>query len=217
MFPDRLDEEGKSKGWTTSIIGSEVSVHGGSTPSTSEPSYWNGELNWATPKDLSGLASPVLLETERKITHAGLARIGSGLLPVGTVLLSSRAPIGYLAIAQVPVAINQGFIAMVCDKSLSNLFVWLWTKANMEAVKQKANGSTFQEISKSNFRPLPIVLPTTPILTAFDELTRPIYNRIVANEVASLSLAQMRDLLLPKLMSGEIRVSDVEKVAEAVL
>lgn len=216
LFPDRLDDEGKPEGWAASTIGQEVEVVGGSTPSTKVPAFWGGDIAWATPKDLSSLSTPVLLSTERQITEAGLAQIGSGLLPVGTVLLSSRAPVGYLAIAQIPVAVNQGFIAMVCKKRLSNVFVWLWTQANMEAVHQNANGSTFQEISKANFRPIGVTVATTEILRAFDEVAMPLFERIVANEKESRTLAATRDFLLPKLMTGEVRVKDAEKqVGEA--
>jgi len=216
LFPDRLDEEGKPEGWTHSTIGQEVDVVGGSTPSTTEPRFWGGEFAWATPKDLSSLSAPVLLRTERKITEAGLAQIGSGLLPVGTVLLSSRAPIGYIAVAQVPTAVNQGFIAMICRRRISNTFVWLWTHANLEAVHQKANGSTFQEISKSNFRPISITVAAHAVHHAFDQMARPLLDRIVSNEKESRTLTVTRDLLLPKLMSGEIRVRDAEATLEAV-
>ena len=168
-------------------------------------------------EDLSGLTSPVLLKTERKITNLGSARIGSGLLPVGTVLLSSRAPIGYLAITQMPVAVNQGIIAMVCDKNISNLFAWLWTEANMGVIKQKANGSTFQEISKSSFRPIPIILPPMVTLASFDTMVQPLYKKILVNEIASASLAEMRDLLLPALLSGEVGIRDAERAVETVL
>lgn len=212
LFPDRLDNLGKPEGWTSSTIGQEVEVVGGSTPSTKEPAFWGGDVSWATPKDLSSLNTPVLLSTERQITGAGLSQIGSGLLPVGTVLLSSRAPIGYMAIAQIPVAVNQGFIAMICNRRLSNVFVWLWTQANMEIVHQKANGSTFQEISKSNFRPIAATVPKGEVLRAFDEAVTPLFDRIVANEIESKALATMRDFLLPKLMSGEVRVKDAEKL-----
>ena len=111
LFPGRLvdSELGETpKGWEVSEIGREVEAVGGSTPSTKEPAYWiDGRRHWVTPKDLSALSSLALLETKRKITDAGIKTISSGLLPVGTVLLSSRAPIGYLAIAEVPTAVNQ--------------------------------------------------------------------------------------------------------------
>lgn len=217
LFPDRLDEQGKPEGWEVSTIGDELRVVGGSTPSTKEAELWDGGINWATPKDLSNLSSPVLLDTGRTISKSGLAKISSGLLPVGALLLSSRAPIGYLAIAEVPVAINQGFIGMICDKRISNVFAWLWTLENMEAILAKANGSTFQEISKGNFRPLPVIVAPAPVLLAYDAIAKPLYQRIADNERESRTLAQTRDLLLPRLMSGELRVADVDQVPEAVL
>ncbi len=217
LFPERLDDEGKPEGWRRSTIGSEVIVCGGSTPSTKEPVYWEGgEHHWATPKDLSALTFPVLLDTDRKITDAAIAKISSGLLPVGTVLLSSRAPIGYLAIAEVATAINQGFIAMKCDGALPNVFVLFWCRENMDVILGNANGSTFQEISKSNFRPIPVIVPPEPILNAFRERADPLYRHIVENERESRTLAQLRDTLLPKLISGELRIADAEKFLERV-
>lgn len=214
QFPDRFDDDGKPEGWEKSKIGNEVDVVGGSTPSTKIREYWGGAIAWATPKDLSALAAPILLNTERRITEAGLSQVGSGLLPTGTVLLSSRAPIGYLAISQIPVAVNQGFIAMICNRRISNIHAWLWTQGNMEAVLQNANGSTFQEISKTNFRPLEIIVPSKNVLKAFDGLVRPLFEQIVANEKEGRTLTQTRDLLLPRLISGEMRVEDAEKIVE---
>jgi len=107
---------------------------------------------WTSPRDLSTLSFPVLLDTEKKITKEGLKKISSGLLPKGTLLLSSRAPIGYLAVTEIPVAINQGYIAIDCSKGYSNLFMLYWLKANMNILIQNANGSTFLENSKSVFR-----------------------------------------------------------------
>lgn len=214
LFPDRLDDEGKPEGWEMSEIGKEATAVGGSTPSTKEPAYWGGNINWATPKDLSSLKAPVLLETSRTITEAGLEKISSGLLPEGTVLLSSRAPIGYVAIAAVPVAVNQGFIALKCEGRLSKEFVWQWLHAFMDEIKGNANGSTFQEISKKNFRPLPVVVPSEPARSAFDAIVSPMLERIIANERESRTLAQTRDLLLPRLMSGELRVAEAERLVE---
>jgi type I restriction enzyme S subunit len=100
LFPDEFEDSvlGKiPKGWRVKSIGDVVKTVGGATPSTSEPTYWEeGAIHWSTPKDLAALSSPILLDTERRITEKGLQKISSGLLPKGTVLLSSRAPIGYL-------------------------------------------------------------------------------------------------------------------------
>ena len=219
LFPDRLvpSELGEiPEGWAVKELGEVVDVVGGTTPSTKVAEYWDGGTYcWATPKDLSALASPVLLDTERKITDAGLAKIGSGLLPAGTVLLSSRAPIGYLAISETPVAINQGFIAMPPCETVSNLFMLYWCKAFHEAIVNHANGSTFLEISKGNFRRIPLVMPEGIVVAAFDRCARSQYSRIVSNERESHILATHRDALLPKLVSGVLGVREWAQVARA--
>ena len=218
LFPEALDDEGKPAGWETSEIGKEVAVVGGSTPSTKKSEYWDqGDHHWVTPRDLSNLASPVLLSTERKITAAGVAKINSGLLPTGTVLLSSRAPIGYLAIAEVQTAVNQGFIAMVCKKRLPSVFILFWCEANLARIESVSSGSTFAEISKKEFRPLTVIVPSGPALAAFEGFVRPLYHRIVTNVQDSALLIQTRDVLLPKLVSGELCVKDIEKFVERVV
>jgi len=159
------------------------------------------------------LKSPVLVKTERQISDSGLGQIGSGLLPGGTVLMSSRAPIGYLAIAEIPVSINQGFIAMKPREKVSNLFLLYWAECAQEVIKSRANGSTFLEISKSNFRQIEIVRPSGPVMEKFDSIVRPWYEQIANNERQSATLANIRDALLPKLISGEIRLNQMEERA----
>ena len=204
LFPDALGEDGLPEGWKESEIGREVEAVGGSTPSTKNEDYWSDEVNWATPKDLSGLEAPVLSTTSRMISEEGLEKISSGLLPVGTVLMSSRAPVGYLAINTIPLAVNQGFIAMKCDGRLTSTFTWLWCSENMSRIKGRANGSTFQEISKKNFRPLKVTVPSAELLEAFENRARPLFEMIVENVSEIEKLASTRDYLLPKLMSDEV-------------
>ncbi len=157
---------------------------------------------------------PVLLNTESKITDMGLSQVSSGLLPRGSVLLSSRAPIGYLAITEVPVAVNQGFIAMKARQGISNLFLLLWASAAHDEIASQANGSTFVEISKSSFRPILTIAPPAPVMHTFDRVTRSMYLKIVDHERESHTLSSLRDTLLPKLISGEIRVKDADKFVE---
>ncbi len=215
LFPGSFKESEFGEipaGWEVKSIGDLANVVGGTTPSTKENVYWeDGEHAWATPKDLAALSVAVLLDTEWRITDAGLAQIGSGLLPKGTVLLSSRAPIGYLAIAEIPVAINQGFIAMTPKSETSNLFLLFWASVAHEQIVSRANGSTFLEISKANFRPIPVVTPSGDVMRKFDQLARPLYERIVECARESHTLATLRDILLPKLISGELRVPDAER------
>jgi type I restriction enzyme S subunit len=205
LFRQWFVEEAETN-WETAILNDVVSVRGGTTPSTSIPEYWDGNIAWTTPRDLSNHKSVFLFDTERKITEKGLSVIGSGLLPIGTVLLSSRAPIGYLAITSLPVAINQGYIAILCDKLVSNQFIYLWCKANLEEIKNAGNGSVFQEISKSTFKQLAIQIPPESILRHFDTTITPIFLKIKANQTQIHTLTNLRDSLLPKLMSGEVLV-----------
>ena len=210
LFPDSFEDSELGeipKGWTVKPVADLADIAGGTTPSTKESEYWGGGTHaWATPKDLSGLSVPVLLDTERRITDAGLSQIGSGLLPRGTVLLSSRAPIGYLAIAEIPVAINQGFIAMTPNIGTSNLFLLMWARVAHEVIVSRANGSTFLEVSKANFRPIQVVTPSADVMQAFEQRARPLFERMVECERESRTLAALRDSLLPKLISGELRV-----------
>lgn len=206
------------EGWTTRAIGDVVQVLGGGTPSTKLPQYWvDGTHPFCTPKDMAGLAGSVLLDTERYLTDEGLLRVSSGQLPAGVVLLSSRAPIGYLAVAETPVSVNQGIIAMVCDKALPNLYVRYWTEANMDGIVARANGSTFLEISKTNFRPIRVIVPHKRVLDDFMKCVSPLHARTVVALRETEQLTNIRDSLLPKLISGELRVPDAETdVAEAL-
>jgi type I restriction enzyme S subunit len=195
------------EGWEVKAIGDVVTAKGGGTPGTQNPMYWDGgEHCWATPKDMSRLSHPVLLDTERRVTDAGVNSISSGVLPVGTVLLSSRAPVGYLAIAGVPTAINQGFIAMVCDGPLPPTYVLNWAFTSMDVIKAHASGTTFPEISKKNFRPLPVVVPTSDVIAAYQQGSDPLFDLLTACVQENVQLAEMRDYLLPKLLSGTVRV-----------
>jgi type I restriction enzyme S subunit len=197
------------EGWEVKPIGDVVTVRGGGTPSTKDDSYWNdGKHFWATPKDLSSLQHPVLLSTERRITDAGVAKISSGVLPINTVLLSSRAPVGYLALAKVPTAVNQGFIAIECTGPLKTHFVLHWLDRAMEEIKGRASGTTFAEISKSAFRPIPAVVPAPEIVSAFEDAAKPMYNMVAHLVTESAKLAILRDYLLPRLLNGRVRVRE---------
>ena len=195
------------EGWEVKPIGAVVTVRGGGTPSTKNGSFWTGGIHyWATPKDLSSLQHPILLSTERQITDAGVAKISSGILPIDTVLLSSRAPVGYLALAKVPISVNQGFIAICCTGPLTPHFMLLWLHANMTEIKGRASGTTFAEISKAAFRPIPAIVPAPHIIQVFEDAAKPIFDMITHLVRESAKLASLRDYVLPRLLSGRARV-----------
>lgn len=212
LFPAAFGDDGSPVGWAETAIADLVKAQGGSTPSTGDETLWvPAQHYWATPKDLSNMNDLALFDTSRKISDAGLAKITSGLLPVGSVLLSSRAPIGYLAIAQVPVAINQGFIGLAPTAEVGSAYLYCWCKANMDKIVANANGSTFQEISKKNFRPITSPLPTARrLIGEFGNVAEPLFARLIAAAKESRILAETRDYLLPRLMSGSVGVKPNE-------
>jgi type I restriction enzyme S subunit len=220
LFPDSFEDTELGEipsGWRVTPVGDVVECVGGSTPSTSEADYWDGgEYFWATPKDLSSLSEPFLLDTAKKITADGVQRISSGILPVGTVLLSSRAPVGYVAAACVPVSINQGFIALKSNGLMSSAYLLNWCLSNVQQFKDRASGTTFAEISKAAFRPIPLLVPSEQVARSFSDKAQALYERVVSNMRQSTLLAATRDALLPKLISGEIRITDAEKMLEEV-
>jgi type I restriction enzyme, S subunit len=194
------------EGWTWTTISDLAEIVGGGTPHTADPESWDGPHQWVTPRDLTPLVSPVLLATARTITEQGLGRISSGLQPAGTVLISSRAPFGHRAIAEIPVAVNQGCIAMKPAAGVSSLFLLFWVQAAHDEIVAHAKGSTVLEISKSAFRDIPVLRPTAEALAAFEAVARPLYDQVVSNERESRTLRELHRAALPRLVSGELTV-----------
>ncbi|MCI5162682.1 MAG: restriction endonuclease subunit S [Candidatus Electrothrix sp. AX5] len=216
-FPDRFvfkEEMGwVPEGWEESTIGDEVETVGGGTPSTKDPTFWEGGVHpFCTPKDMSALDSIVLMDTIRHLTDAGVKKISSGQLPKDVVLMSSRAPIGYLAISDVPVSVNQGIIAILPNQKYGSIYLLLWVHFNMGAIKDRANGSTFLEISKKNFRPISFLVPAQELTDFFNEQVKGIYNKMLLLSEETRALSTLRNTLLPKLLSGQLRIPDAEKI-----
>lgn len=197
------------KDWEIGILDDILEVKGGTTPSTKDASFWDGIYHWTSPRDLSNLEFPLLIDTDKKITAKGLKKISSGLLPKGTLLLSSRAPIGYLAITEIETAINQGYIAINGKKEFSNIFILYWLKVNMHLVIERANGSTFLEISKTNFKQINCIIPDSTILHQYINQANATFEVMRNNLLENQELSTLRDTLLPKLISGELNVKDL--------
>ena len=216
LFPSEFEDSELGpipKGWSVTTFGDAFDIKGGATPSTAEPQYWEGGTHaWATPKDMSSLTSKVIYRTERQITAAGVAKISSKTLPAGTVLMSSRAPVGYLAIAKAPISINQGFIAVPPTPGVPASFVVELLAHKMPDIKANAGGTTFAEISKTQFRPIKWIRPSDEVLAAFGKLVEPLFAQVHGNCLLLDSLADLRDHLLPRLISGKLSLEDAEQV-----
>lgn len=141
-------------------LGDVCEIVSGATPKTTQKRYWGGDIAWATPKDLSVLRSKEIDSTERTITADGLRSSSARVLPEGSVLLSSRAPIGLVAINTVPMATNQGFKSLVPDPDAASAdYLYWWLRANTSALQSLGRGATFTEISKSIVADISVPLP----------------------------------------------------------
>lgn len=149
------------QGWEIKKLGEVCEVIGGSTPKTNEPTYWDGDFFWVTPAELDG--TKLISSTKRTITEAGIKSAHLQLLPAGTVLLSSRAPIGKVAITTVPMYCNQGFKNIICSDKLYNCYVYWFLYAKTEYLNALGTGATFKEISKKVVEQIPIPIPPLPV------------------------------------------------------
>ena len=206
LFVDNADPE-----WTTGTISDLGTVVGGSTPSKAKPEYYTESgIAWITPKDLSNNKSKFVSHGENDITELGLRNSSASIMPEGTVLFSSRAPIGYIAIAAGEVTTNQGFKSVVPKPEIGTPFVYFFLKNTLPVIEGMASGSTFKEVSGSTMKNVPAVIPDAKTLAKFSDFCAPIFAQQRILEEQNQSLATLRDNLLPKLMSGEIDVSAVQ-------
>ena len=206
LFVDNADPE-----WAIGTISDLGTVVGGSTPSKAKPEYYTESgIAWITPKDLSINKSKFVSHGENDITELGLKNSSAAIMPEGTVLFSSRAPIGYIAIAAGEVTTNQGFKSVVPKPEIGTPFVYFFLKNTLQVIEGMASGSTFKEVSGSTMKNVPAVIPDAETLAKFSDFCAPIFAQQRILEEQNQSLATLRDNLLPKLMSGEIDVSAVQ-------
>ena len=206
LFVDNADPE-----WAIGTISDLGTVVGGSTPSKAKLEYYTESgIAWITPKDLSINKSKFVSHGENDITELGLKNSSAAIMPEGTVLFSSRAPIGYIAIAAGEVTTNQGFKSVVPKPEIGTPFVYFFLKNTLPVIEGMASGSTFKEVSGSTMKNVPAVIPDAETLAKFSDFCAPIFAQQRILEEQNQSLATLRDNLLPKLMSGEIDVSAVQ-------
>ena len=202
--------ENADPSWRVGTIADLGTVVGGGTPSKAKPEYYtNDGIAWITPKDLSIDKSKFIAHGENDISELGYRNSSATMMPAGTVLFSSRAPIGYIAIASNEVTTNQGFKSVVPHPEIGTPFVYYFLIHNLPLIESKASGSTFKEVSGSVMKSVEAVIPDGNTIAKFNDFCRPVFEMQEKLEQENRKLAAMRDSLLPRLMSGEIDVADI--------
>ena len=173
--------------WNVKSISDVSIVVGGGTPSTKNPTYWGGDIAWITPKDLSNFKFRYISQGARNITKEGLSKSSAKILPINTVLLSTRAPVGYLAITKNKVSTNQGFRNLIPKNNTNVEFLYYLLKANVKILKANSTGSTFGELSGNRLKMLQFAIPNiveqTKIAKILSDLDSKIENLLNQNKI----------------------------------
>jgi type I restriction enzyme S subunit len=201
----KLFIEDASKEWEEKSLYEVVDILSGGTPSTKVVKYWDGTIPWFTPKDAINL---ICMDTERHITQEGLNNCNSRLYPAGTVFISARGTVGKLAINGVPMAINQSCYALIGKGKISNFIVYLILSYVLDKLLLNASGAVFDAITTDTFKVIKLPLPQVndEYYDKANHILSIYYEKIVSNTRQISLLQKIRDILLPKLISGEIRV-----------
>lgn len=196
------------EGWKVGRLDEVADVVGGSTPSKAKPEYYTQKgIAWLTPKDLSNHPAVYSSRGEIDITEEGYNSTSTKLMPKGTVLFTSRAPIGYISIAQNDICTNQGFKSVV-PKKAGTCFLYCFLKYVTPEIENKSTGSTFKEASGALMKSLQVIMPEQKVFEEFEAIVSPLFTRIESLEQEFSRLSLLRDTLLPRLMSGELEVPE---------
>ena len=196
------------EGWKVGRLDEIADVVGGSTPSKAKPEYYTQKgIAWLTPKDLSNHPAVYTSRGVIDITEEGYNSTSTKLMPKGTILFTSRAPIGYISIAQNDICTNQGFKSLV-PKKAGTCFLYCFLKYVTPEIENKSTGSTFKEASGSLMKSLQVIMPEQKVFEDFETIVSPLFARFESLEKENSRLSLLRDTLLPRLMSGEIEVPE---------
>ena len=197
--------------WKDGVLSDLGTVVAGGTPSKTKSEYYSEHgIAWITPKDLSLNKSKFISHGENDISELGFSKSSATKMPTGTVLFSSRAPIGYIAIAANEVTTNQGFKSVVPNENVGTAFMYYLLKFLLPTIDGMASGSTFKEISGAVMKSIPVLIPDNETIEKFNAFCAPIFQQQEVLEVENSRLTDIRDALLPKLISGELDVSNID-------
>jgi len=209
--PEIVDVDGREvpKGWRIGQLSEVIDLIGGGTPQTSVEEYWNGEIPWFSVADAPNENDVFVIDTEKHITQAGVENSSTNILPVGTTIISARGTVGKLAVVGVPMAMNQSCYGIKGRQGYPSYFIHFLVKRAINELQQQTHGTVFETITRQTFDGVEIVIPPEKNAHGFDSVVIPHLEKIRNNLMESRTLAQIRDALLPKLMSGKIQLESV--------
>ena len=210
MFPAAFGDDGLPQGWEDRPFVSFLDIIGGGTPKTKISEYWDGDIPWFSVVDTPPKGGVFVRSTEKTITKKGLAESSARLIPIGTTIITARGTVGNIAMAARDMVFNQSCYALRAQAPVGDRFVYLATERMVQRLQAMAHGSVFSTITRATFESLTFPWVGENLFEKFEELLEPVFDKINANGQENETLEETRDLLLPKLMSGEIRLRDAE-------
>jgi type I restriction enzyme S subunit len=205
------------KGWEVCPLSEKIQLLSGGTPKTSEPTYWDGDIPWYSVRDVPSETDVWVIQTDKHVTKLGIANSAAQIFPEKTTIISARGTVGKLALTAVPMAMNQSCYGVRGISGYGDYFTYYLLREATAQLQQRTHGTVFDTITTETFKTLDCVFPMPKITAAFDSLVEPLLGQIRANLHESLTLAILRDTLLPKLLSGELSVEDIHFKREAAL
>lgn len=199
-------EDSVPDGWEKKKIADVCETVGGGTPSTKVPEYWAGDITWVVPSDITKNNCLVLLDSERKITEKGLQKSSAKMVPAETILMTSRASVGFFALMDYEICTNQGFINIIPHEDEMRMYLLFNLMSRVEEIRSNSKGTTYPEISKGRFRDMGVVVPPNILVNEFAEFASDIIRQVRILKRSTQKLERARDLLLPRLMKGAIQV-----------
>ena len=199
-------KDGMPEGWERKMLAGVCETVGGGTPSTKVPEYWDGDVTWVVPSDVTKNNCLVLLDSERKITEKGLRESSARLVPANAILMTSRASVGYFATMDFEVSTNQGFINVSPHEEEMKMYLLFNLMSRVTEIRSNAKGTTYPEISKGRFRQMDIVVPPRTLIVEFGRFAGDTLQQMRYLKRKILQLAKARDMLLPRLVNGEMSI-----------
>lgn len=205
------------KGWRVAPLSSILEIIGGGTPKTSVAKYWNGDIPWFSVVDTPAVSDLFVITTEKSISQSGLEESSVRLISKGTTIISARGTVGNLALAARDMTFNQSCYGLKGKQGIGDYFVFLTAQRMVDQLRSMAHGSVFSTITRQTFDAIRIAIPPLALFKKFEKDVSVWFDKILNNVQQTQELIQLRDTLLPKLISGEVRVKDAEKLMESIV